>query len=119
MNHKIYIFSLLILIYSCELKSKTKTKTKINFDRVDEIEFLKGYPEKKVHVEDSILNDIKQDLILLKSIKGPIKYIKPFKIILKKRNLDNDTILSNGVIFQLNNDYFKSKQNLFKKHNIN
>jgi hypothetical protein len=116
MNYIIKMVFLFFLFFSC--KSET-SKTKMNFSKVQELYILKGYPEEKIHLKDSVLNSLKQDLLLLNSIKGPIKYAKQYKIILKYKNEDIDTIFTNGEIFRLKNDYYKSKQNLFKKHNIN
>lgn len=112
-----YIFILHFFFISCD--TKIMDGELINFDSVNELFIKKGYPEKNVSIDKSKIKNLIDDLNNLKKIDGPIKYAKQYKIILKYKNEDIDTVFTNGEIFRFKNDYYKSKQNLFKKHNIN
>jgi hypothetical protein len=112
-----FIFILHFSFISCE--TKLRVGELINIDSVNELFIQKGYPEKNISIKKSKIKNLIDDLNNLKKIEGPIKYAKQYKIILKYKNEDIDTIFTNGEIFRLKNDYYKSKHNLFKKHNIN
>lgn len=107
-----FLLVLGLLFISC--KKELIANNIIDLKNVNEIKVFKGYPEVEMNLSDSDLNTLKKELVLLKSIKGPIKYAKPYKLILIYNNKVSDTIFTNGKIFRLKKHYFESEQNLIK-----
>lgn len=106
-----------IIIISC-LRKQKDIGDAIEIKNFGSLSVVKGYPGLKIIFDTITAKKILMDLKKISEVQGPIKFVKPYKFVIEHKSGTNDTLFTNGNVFQWKDKYYKSEDNLIQKFDI-
>jgi len=110
---KLIQFLVFILVFiSCN--SRVEKSNFYEFSEIEKIEVYKGFPGEKIKMQENYEKKLITGINSHENI-NPTKFMKPYRVLIYKKDGEIDTLRTNGEIFVGKKNTFKVTENLIDK----